>query len=202
MKNNTTQFQTFFKESRNHKNLLNQKNTETFLIINEFKYIFLKMIFILELWELLLVYSEIIKRPSQSTIKNRTIHLQFPRNRSIDIPLWWRNQRDGCKTNVDISANCRSKKRKLAENSLTIDIYRPPRATLESRSCITQLGGRGSNVRVWIGFPRNPSRWKLSLRGIERTNHFERSCVNPLWYLSSPILPPPFCSQELKIYKR
>lgn len=45
----------------------------------------------------------------------------------------------------------------------------------------------GSNMRVWIGFPRNPSRWKLNLRGIERTNHFERSCKSTVIFVISYI---------------
>lgn len=50
-----------------------------------------------------------------------------------------------------------------------------------------ELHRYGSNMRVWIGFPRNPSRWKLNLRGIERTNHFERSCKSTVIFVISHI---------------
>lgn len=87
-----------------------------------------KRFFILELcvhsWELFLVYSQIMKCPSIHCQESNNSSHQFPRNWSTDIPLWWRNQWDGCKTNVDISANCRSKKKEInGKFADRIDIY-------------------------------------------------------------------------------
>lgn len=95
----------------------------------------------------------------------------------------------------------KKKKRKLSENSAAkltschwyLSISRsPPHANrlnrvYDNRDRELHRLADGSNMRVWIGFPRNPSRWKLNLRGIERTNHFERSCKSTVIFVISYI---------------
>lgn len=116
----------------------------------------------------------------------------------------WQNQWEtGAKQTPTSRANCRSKKkkRKLSKNSAAkltschwyLSISRsPPHANrlnrvYDNRDRELHRLADGSNMRVWIGFPRNPSRWKLNLRGIERTNHFERSCKSTVIFVISYI---------------
>lgn len=113
----------------------------------------------------------------------------------------WQNQWEtDAKQTPTSRANCRSKKKKkiIGKFKLTschwyLSISRsPPHANrlnrvYDNRDRELHRLADGSNMRVWIGFPRNPSRWKLNLRGIERTNHFERSCKSTVIFVISYI---------------